>query len=86
MAFASKWVTSRQASDHLQMSEKTLYRWRQSNILKAGTHFRRKFPANNSPILYNLELCEQAMSDAFARDPRTLELSTDAAQVKGNLG
>lgn len=72
---SQKWGTSRRTSDQLQISEKTLYRWRQSNILKAGIHFRRKFPVANSPILYNLELCEQAMADAFARDPRNLELA-----------
>ena len=82
---SQKWGTSRRASDQLQISEKTLYRWRQSKILIAGIHFRRKFPVANSPILYNLELCEQAMADAFARDPRTLELAADKQQVHGNL-
>ncbi len=86
MPFTSKWATSRGTADHLQISERTLYRWRQSKILKAGLHFRRKFPAANSPILYNLEMCELAMTDAFARDPRTLELSADVPQANGNLG
>lgn len=74
MVQTPKWVAARAASDQLQVSERTLYRWRQSQFLKPGVHYRRKFPAGNSPLLYNLELCEQAMSDAFARDPRTLEL------------
>lgn len=82
---SQKWGTSRRASDQLQISEKTLYRWRQLNILRAGIHFRRKFPVANSPLLYNLELCEQAMSEACARDPRTLELAADKPQVHGNL-
>jgi hypothetical protein len=86
MPFTSKWATARGTADQLQISERTLYRWRQSKILKAGIHFRRKFPAANSPILYNLELCEQAMTEAFARDPRTLELSADAPHANGNLG
>jgi hypothetical protein len=70
-----KWVPGRAASDYLQVSERTLYRWRQSGLLKPGVHYRRKFPAVNSPLLYDLGLCEQAMNDASARDLSTLELS-----------
>jgi hypothetical protein len=40
-----------------------------------GVHYRRKFPNPNSPLLYKLELVEQAMAEAFARDFRTLELA-----------
>ena len=86
MPFTSKWATSRGTADQLQISERTLYRWRQSKILKSGIHYRRKFPSANSPILYDLELCELAMTEEFARDPRILELSADVPQMKGNLG
>jgi hypothetical protein len=74
MATELKWASARNASEYLQVSERTLYRWRQSQILKPGIHYRRKFPTVNSPLLYNLKLCEKAMNDACARDPRTLEL------------
>ena len=60
-----RWLTQRQMADHLQISERTLLRWRASGALQAGHHYRRKFPAVNSPLLYQLERCEQAMTSAF---------------------
>jgi predicted site-specific integrase-resolvase len=69
-----KWVAQRVAADQLGISERTLLRWRTAGFLKLGIHYRRKFPAPNSPLLYHLELCEQAMIQACARDARTLEL------------
>jgi hypothetical protein len=76
VALISKWAPQQAAAHYLQVSEKTLYRWRQVGLLKPSVHYRRKFPAVNSPLLYHLELCEQAMAEACSRDPRTLELST----------
>jgi predicted site-specific integrase-resolvase len=69
------WSMQRHAADCLGVSERTLHRWRSAGLLKPGEHYRRKFPAANSPLLYHLERCEQAMSAAFARDFRTLELA-----------
>lgn len=69
------WYYSRSAADHLQISERTLLRWRKSGLLQPGVHYKRKFPAANSPLLYDIELCEKAMRAAFARDPRSLELA-----------
>ena len=69
------WVPQRAAADELGVSERTLLRWRAAGLLKLGVHYRRKFPANNSPLLYQLERCDQAMTAAFARDHRTLELA-----------
>jgi predicted site-specific integrase-resolvase len=66
-------VPQRAAADQLGISERTLHRWRSAGLLKPGEHFRRKFPASNSPLLYQLERCEQTMAAAFARDVRTLE-------------
>ena len=68
------WVPQRVCADQLGVSERTLLRWRSAGLLKIGVHFRRKFPATNSPLLYQLELCDKAMTEAFARDHRTLEL------------
>jgi predicted site-specific integrase-resolvase len=75
MKITSVWVPQRAAADGLGVSERTLLRWRSAGLLKIGIHYRRKFPAANSPLLYQLELCEKAMNDAFARDHRTLELA-----------
>ncbi len=69
------WVPQRAAADELGVSERTLLRWRAAGLLKLGVHYRRKFPAANSPLLYQLELCDKAMTDAFARDHRTLGLA-----------
>jgi hypothetical protein len=71
----SKWAPQEAAARYLGMSQKTLYRWRRVGLLKPSVHYRRKFPAANSPLLYHLELCEQVMAEACSTDPRTLELS-----------
>jgi hypothetical protein len=68
------WASSRNAADALAVSEKTLYRWRCIGLLKPGIHYRRKFPAGNSPFLYDLRAVEAAMREATARDPRFLEM------------
>lgn len=75
MKTPTQWAPARAAADYLQVSERTLHRWRTAGLLKIGIHYRRKFPATNSPLLYQLELCEKAMTEAFARDHRTLELA-----------
>jgi hypothetical protein len=75
MTTATQWAPARAAADYLKVSERTLLRWRSAGLLKIGVHYRRKFPATNSPLLYQLELCEEAMNAAFARDFRTLELA-----------
>ena len=69
------WVPQRAAADELGVSERTLLRWRAAGLLKPAEHYRRKFPAANSPLLYQVELCDKAMTEAFARDHRTLELA-----------
>ena len=69
------WVPQRAAADELGVSERTLLRWRAAGLLKPAEHYRRKFPSPNSPLLYHLERCEEAMTAAFARDHRTLELA-----------
>jgi hypothetical protein len=75
MPAKTPWASARDTADYLRVSERTLHRWRSAGLLKIGIHYRRKFPAANSPLLYQLERCEQAMTDAFARDHRTLELA-----------
>jgi hypothetical protein len=74
MKTISLWVPQREAADQLGISERTLLRWRSAGLLQSGVHYRRKFPATNSPLLYQVEQCDKAMTEAFARDHRTLEL------------
>lgn len=69
----AQWASTRAAADQLAVSERTLHRWRSAGLLKPGQHFRRKFPAGNSPLLYDLGAVEAAMREAAARDPRFLE-------------
>ena len=76
MKTLEQWATQREAADYLRISERTLQRWRAIGLLKVGQHYRRKFPNANSPLLYALEKCDHAMSEACARDARTLELAS----------
>ncbi len=67
------WATAREAREHLGISERTLARWRGTGLLKPGKHWRRKFPTPNSPVLYHLPSCEEAMGEATARSVGSLE-------------
>jgi hypothetical protein len=69
------WAMQREAAARLGISERTLHRWRSADLLQAGVHYRRKFPNPNSPLLYHLECCEQAMNEAAARHPGRLEVA-----------
>jgi len=57
------------------MSERTLYRWRTGGLLKPGLHWRRKFPAPGSAVVYDLAAVETAMRESTARNPAGLELA-----------
>ena len=69
----SKWLTARETSAYLLVSERQLLRWRQSEIFEAGIHYRRKFPSANSALIYQIVLWEKTMCDAAIRDFKTLE-------------
>ncbi len=75
MTTTSPWAMQRQAADHLGVSESTLQRWRAAGLLKPGQHFRRKFPNPNSPLLYHLERCYEAMATACARPAARMEVA-----------
>ena len=75
MPTLAHWVSSRAAAEHLGVSERTLHRWRSCQLLKPGAHWRRKFPAANSPLLYDLEAVEAAMREVAARSPQLLEVA-----------
>jgi hypothetical protein len=70
---AQEWADARSAGHSLGVSEKTLGRWRKAGFLQAGVHWRRKFPSGNSPVLYHLERCNNAMNEATARSAALLE-------------
>lgn len=68
-----EWLDARALGMALRVSERTLCRWRKAGLFKPGIHWRRKFPSSNSPVLYHLERCNEAMSEATARSPHLLE-------------
>jgi len=68
-----EWLNARSIGLLLKVSERTLCRWRKAGLFKPGVHWRRKFPSPNSPVLYHLERCNTAMSEATARTPHLLE-------------
>ena len=59
-----KWVSTKEIADYLEVSEKTLQRWRNTELLKLGIHWRRKFPTTKRYIIYNLELVEKVLRNA----------------------
>ena len=76
MRLSSTLVKQKDAADFFNVSEKTIQRWRNNQILKAGIHYRRKTPAvPNSPYLYDLEKCEDKLNDVDRRDVRRMELA-----------
>lgn len=80
---ATEWAEARFASHLLGVSEKTLGRWRKAGLLQAGVHWRRKFPSSNSPVLYHLQRCNDAMNEATARSAALLE-TDDEADAEAN--
>lgn len=73
--FSTTWAAARDAADHLGVSTRTLYRWRDIGLLRPGVHWRRKFPATNSPVLYDLPATEQVMRELARRCADKLEVS-----------
>lgn len=69
----SPWLGAHDAARALGISYSTLYRWRTTGLFKPGTHWRRKFPSGNSPILYHLDRCNNAMSEATASSIHAIE-------------
>tara|TARA_R100001443_G_scaffold80067_1_gene87179 strand:+ start:2856 stop:3083 length:228 start_codon:yes stop_codon:yes gene_type:complete len=71
----TSWLTTRQAADHLGVSESTLYLLRKNGILKGNIDWRRKYPSSKSGVLYDLEQCEKTLQARFETDAKTLELA-----------
>lgn len=74
LANPMEWLDARSIGRLFGVSERTLCRWRKAGLFKPGIHWRRKFPSTNSPVLYHLERCDAAMSEATARTPHLLEI------------
>lgn len=72
------WATAR---EELGISERTLARWRASGYLKTGKHWRRKIRSPNSPLLYHLPSCEEAMGEATARSADLLQRAVVPART-----
>ena len=69
------WVTTKEASKHLNVSESTLYLLRRDEIFRPNIDWRRKFPSTKSGVLYDLEQCEKTLQARFEADPKALELA-----------
>ena len=59
-----KWLSTKDICNYLEVSEKTLQRWRNTGFLKLGIHYRRKFPTTNRYIIYNSELIKSLLKTA----------------------
>ena len=59
-----KWISTKEIANYLDVSEKTLQRWRNTGFLKLGIHYRRKFPTTNRYIIYNSELIDSLLKTA----------------------
>ena len=69
----SAWATGSNTAFALGISERTLARWRSAGLLKPGKHWRRKFPSQNSPVLYDIQAVDFLMRQIAARDFNLLE-------------
>ena len=69
-----KWVSTREIADYLEVSEKTLQRWRNTGLLKLGIHWRRKFPTTNRYLVYHLDLTEQAIIKYGSQELKEIKL------------
>jgi hypothetical protein len=73
MPQSTTWSPQPQAASRLHVSERTLIRWRASQFLKQGKHWRRALPSPRARVLYNIEQCEKDVAKACARDGAMLE-------------
>ena len=65
-----KWVSTKEIASYLEVSEKTLQRWRNTGFLKLGIHYRRKFPTTNRYIIYNFELIDSLLKTSCSLEVR----------------
>ena len=59
---ACLWISTGEASAHLGISRKTLFRLKKREILKQQRHWARKNPASpSSDLLWQVQRCEMAL-------------------------
>jgi hypothetical protein len=59
---ACLWISTGEASAHLGISRKTLFRLKKAGILKQQRHWARKNPASPcSDLLWHVQRCEMAL-------------------------
>jgi len=73
MNYSTSWAPQPEAAAKLHVSERTLVRWRASNFLKQGKHWRRALPSARARVLYNIEQCEKDVAKACSRTASLLE-------------
>ncbi len=64
----SKWFDSKNASEMLGFSEKSLNCWRRCGYLKSGKHWRMIQSNFENIILYNVDQCSIEMHQWWDRD------------------
>ena len=66
------WVSGKEASQRLGVSEKTLKLWRDVGYLKPGTHWRSSqrshFRPWNPDVVYHLRWCKEEIDYWLAQD------------------
>ncbi len=73
----SSWVSEKEASDLLGVSEGTLSLWREIGYLKPGTHWRSSDEGKNKPwkpnVIYHIRWCKEAMEYWRDRDAHIVD-------------
>jgi hypothetical protein len=80
MTLSTSWSPQPEAAAKLYVSERTLIRWRASQFLKHGKHWRRALPSPRSRVLYNIEQCEKDVANACVRNGAMLEQDIKSAR------
>jgi hypothetical protein len=80
MNHSTSWAPQPEAAAKLHVSERTLVRWRASNFLKQGKHWRRALPTARSRVLYNIDQCEKDVAKACVRSGAMLEQDIKSAR------
>ena len=66
------WVSAREASNLLGVSEGTLQTWREVGYLKPGTHWRSSPDSQSNPwkpdVIYHIRWCKEEMAYWKAQD------------------
>ena len=71
----SAWVTKRELLQALRIGKTREAELRKELIFRPGTHYRRVSDTNarTSPLLYDLDACEQTLRDKAAADANRFE-------------